>query len=858
MKKSFISLLSLLSLFVIASCDNNEVNNNSNNTNNTEEKKNDNVEHEHTYNDTWSSDDTSHFHESNCEHTGLKKDVANHEFDLFYTLPPSLNEEGMNYYKCKVCNIEKNEKINKLEDKTNYTLKATLIDSLPGCYEAKVKPGDGIETDATLGIPSISKVNLTNYPTLETPAIIQGGAVGYDEKVPGKVEYKTIKERISPYNKFGHRIVDEVTKDAQGNETTHKKLSGFDGSYYIVRLDMSDILSKYDNLDNKYLHVKQENNKATMVMAGVVNGFDTGVKALQNADKTYKDIPTIDANNKWYFGENNPENNKYDAIDKQIFVDWYTGNWTINGSGFSDGMGALTNAYSLADSANILKDDQNGKPYIDIILMSSGLLTNGADTGNQNLSNDIKLSLYVDETKDYNPDLVYSFDANVVNDATKLLAKYYDETKITNDTFDYSLTKYTVMSSDLEIDVNIDDIENQNNEDNKEFWSLTKAIYYANYDSHTIKLICEVPVLEGLYLEGTIDNPRKVILDVNSFDIQVANHNVEANNEAAAAITVSNYATLEICDNTNTYGAELAIGNNASMVIKNGGTLIIDDSCTLEVEYDAATAQNQATNPQESQSGVELYNGEIIIETGGKIINNGVITIEGIEFKPTAIVDGQAEVVRNIRPSSLIICEGAILDNYGSIGVKGNLYILGTLNNYGKYDELITSGDPDKGQISHHKGIQLTWKDNVTSDNEADIVTNPDTGEKTYKINDSMQPGKIYIGINANNQNYPNAILNNYGDIALVPGEIYLYGKLNNTKDGNIYLCPITEAIIPIIPTQENPTQHEEVRKLTNPYLSHINIDIYKTKAFINDGKVLNAKIKIDSNGVLGNLTPEN
>ena len=815
------------------------------------------VPHEHTYSDSWSYDDNTHYHSATCEHSDLKKDVGDHTFELINILPPTIYEDGANVYKCSVCGKTKSEAITKLEDKTNYTLDATLMDGLPGVYEAKIVPGAGISEAATLGIPSISKLNLTDYPTLETPAIIQGGAVGYDTKVPGKVEYTVIKERVAPYNKFGHRIIEEVMTDAQGVESKHNKLSGFDGTYYIIRLDVSDILSKYNDLSNKYLHVKQENNKSTMVMAGILNGIDTGVVAETNTDKTYKNIPTIDANNKWYFGENHEKNNTFDATDQQIFVDWYTGNWTINGSGFSDGMGATANVYSLADNGVVLKDNETGKPYIDIIVMSSGLLTNGADTGNTNLSNDIKLSLYVDDVKDYNPTLVYSYAANAVNDAAKITAKYYDETKLLDTTFDYSKTMYTLVSSDLEIDVTVDDNDGDYSEQ-KDFWSLSKAIDYPRYNNHTIKLICEVPVLEGLLVSGTEDNPRKVVLDVNSFDIQVANHNKTSGEVGAAAITVDNYATLEICDNTNTYGAELAIGNNAKMVIKNGGTIVIDDSCTLEVEYDAATVTNQSTDPQQSQAGVDLTNGEIVIEAGGRIINNGVITIEGIEFKPVVTTNGTPEVVRNIRTSCLIIKDGAILDNYGSIGVKGALYVLGTLNNYGNYEELITSGDPDKGQISHHKGIQLTWKDNVTSDAPEDITTDPVTGEKTYKINTAMQPGKIYLGVDSDNKIYPNATINNYGDIVLCPGEMYINGTFNNDTEGKVYLCPITEAIIPIVPSQTNPTQHEEVRKLTEPYLSHINVDAFNTKAFINKGVIANAKIKIDSNGVLGNLTPEN
>ena len=782
-------------------------------------------------------------------------DLNNHNWNEgVVTKEPTYSIEGEKTYTCNDCHQTKVEKIEKVAMTYTYTRNATLIEGMRGVYEVSVVVGDTNTGDniATMGIPSVAKQNLENGPTLESPAIIMGAAVGYEIKIPGQVAYTKLKERISPYDEFGFRIINEVMTNADGYTTSHRKLSGFDGSYYIIRVDVSQILAKYNvaDLDSLYLHIKQENNKATMVMAGVLNGIDTGVVAETNADKTYKNIPTI-VDGYWYFGENHAKNNTFEATDKQIFVDWFTGNWTINGTGFADGLGGMSSALSLKNNAELLRDTKEGKPYVDIILMSSGLLTNGADTGASNLSNDIKLSFYVDNVLDYNPELVYSYSATVVNDAAKLLAKYYDETKLTDETKEYAKTSYLVKAGDLEIDVAVDD--NDNNElDQKEYWSLRKAFNYEGYNDHTIKLICEVPLLEGLALTGTQDNPRNIVLDVNSFDIQVANHNVVAGGEGAAAITVDNYATLTLTDNTGTYGAELAIGNNASMVIKNGGTLIIDESCTLEVEYDAASVNTQNVDPQQSQSGVDLSNGVITIEAGGKMINYGVITIEGIEFKPV-LANEQTIVIRNIKTSALTIMEGAVLDNYGSMGVKGVLYVFGTLNNYGKYNELITAGDPDKGYISHHKGIQLTWKDNVT--NDTPVSTNPNR----YEVNAEMEPGKIYLGIDENNEAYANAVLNNYGDIVLVPGKLYLGTTLNNKKNtennysGHIYLCPVTEVVIPIVPSAENPTQHEERRVLVTPYLSEILPD--QTKINNEEGaKVEEATIAVDSNGVLGKI----
>ena len=77
---------------------------------------------------------------------------------------------------------------------------------------------------------------------------------------------------------------------------------------------------------------------------------------------------------------------------------------------------------------------------------------------------------------------------------------------------------------------------------------MEKAIANQSYDNHTIIMICEVPVLNGLSIIGSKD--RSVVLDVNSFDIQLANHSTTG----AAALMVDG-ATLTIQDTFNTTGA---------------------------------------------------------------------------------------------------------------------------------------------------------------------------------------------------------------------------------------------------------------------------------------------------------------
>ena len=218
-------------------------------------------------------------------------------------------------------------------------------------------------------------------------------------------------------------------------------------------------------------------------------------------------------------------------------------------------------------------------------------------------------------------------------------------------------------------------------------------------------------------------------------------------------------------DGFNTTGAELAVGNNARMSIQEGGTLIIDETCQVEVEYDAASVAPGSETPAPA-----IDSGVITIEDGGRIINNGVISIEGTEGKP---IDPAAPSIRDMKAAELHINAGGTLENNGALLAYGDLFNLGTIINNGCYNDTITSNDPDKGQFSYHRGIQVAWKDDVTQEGVA--------------------IGRLMNG----SEESAGASLVNNGDIVLVPGLLYNYGSLNNTASGNIYLCAVDHAVIP-------------------------------------------------------------
>ena len=700
-------------------------------------------------------------------------------------------------------------------DATNYDYDAAAapadLEAMPGVYRVQVDMNSEAEPK-TIGIPTVAKQNLTDGATKELPAIIMGAAVNYEVRT-GATEFTPISgaELLPPYSYFRWGIMDEQVQEPDGTTSVHKKLSGFDGSYYIVRVDVSKIIAdakakaeaEGGNLEGKYLHVRQENNKALLVATGMT-------------DYSY------------VWSDTSKENNKG---------------------------GCKAAAYSLANNAEAMLDTSGGDnqtPYLDVILMSSAKNVAGADAGGQDAPvSNVDLSFYVDGTKDYKPWLKaldpnnmptfpYTIQDDQGNNVTfqtesdynqALTTKFFDDS---NATAANSATKYRLMGEDLEIDVAVDHgAEDRTGgikwlEENMDFWSMEQAIAHDDYDNHTIILICEVPVLDAISITGTKE--RSVILDVNSFDIQIANNN----EQGMAGLTIGDNAQLRIKDGSNTAGAELAIGNNATMVIESGGTMVIDETCTAEAEFDAASTVDPATDP------AHYLSGEITIKDGGKLINHGVVNIEGTEGKPLD-PSQQEQIIRDKQSADILVEYGGIMDNYGCLSLKGILYIMGTLNNYGQFDDILKAYDPDKNVVEYHRGIQVTWKDDVTQE--------------------GVEPGVLNVGIDAVEKIENRAVLNNYGDIVLVPGTFNLYGTLNNeqnpeTKDytGHLYLCTADEAIIPIV----NPNNPLEVEK-------RVAVDPPKESVFNRaDGSTVtgderligNASVELIHNGVLGKLHP--
>ena len=672
-----------------------------------------------------------------------------------------------------------------------YVYNATLFNddsaNYAGVYTTKLKPNtataEEAKTSQTIGIESIADGNLENSPTTESPAIIQGAAIGYENRI-SPTEYTLIdpdRPRPEPYSEFTVKVMEEQGADG----TVHKKPSGFDGTYVIVRLDVSEFLSS--GSDNLFLHMEQKDNKALMPAATVAKG-------TPNAKP--EDYTPVNA--------------------------------------FTDGLGNRSASYKLSD----LVDANGSVPYIDVIVFATAANVAGADTAST-VQGDIPLAFYVDETKQYNDALTEydpsTLDPNDPNAATAYdqswHAKFFDAAKAAVGTAT-AISRYLVKGSDLALETMVENSGGENNSETT-YWSLKKSMENAYYDQEidkdpsdsgsgiTAKLMSEVAVTNGLILEGSsADSLRKRTLDVNSYDIQVAN-NSGVEGGSAESISLKN-AWLTIADYSNTTGAEMAIGNNAVFVINQGGKLIIDQTCQLEIEWDGAT-----TTPGTDQQGTQpdiLNNGQLDLRAGGEIVNNGIITIEGTEGKPLQPETSQQANESQKGKGEMAIREGATLTNNGALVVYGSLTNYGTLINNGRYNDVIKSNDPDKGAFDYHKGIQVAWKDDVTQKNiEAGSLTNE-----------------------------AGATLINSGDIVLTPGTLENKGLLENKKGAHIYSATATEAIIPITPDPATPTVVTKRVKLDPVKLSNI----INSGTLVNNGSIAPATVALlDNTGGFDKLT---
>ena len=73
------------------------------------------LKHSHAYAEEWTTSETKHWHAATCEHTDLKKDEADHDFD------EGVVSGSVKTYTCKVCEYKKTENVSDPADPHEHT-----------------------------------------------------------------------------------------------------------------------------------------------------------------------------------------------------------------------------------------------------------------------------------------------------------------------------------------------------------------------------------------------------------------------------------------------------------------------------------------------------------------------------------------------------------------------------------------------------------------------------------------------------------------------------------------------------------------------------------------------------------------
>lgn len=85
--------------------------------------------HEHTFSETWSSNETHHWYSATCEHITEKMNYAEHNWNSgVVTTEPTTTSKGVNTFTCGICNRTKTEDIPKLEEVHSHVYDQQNID----------------------------------------------------------------------------------------------------------------------------------------------------------------------------------------------------------------------------------------------------------------------------------------------------------------------------------------------------------------------------------------------------------------------------------------------------------------------------------------------------------------------------------------------------------------------------------------------------------------------------------------------------------------------------------------------------------------------------------------------------------
>ena len=162
--------------------------------------------HTHTFAEEWTSDDTHHWHEATCEHSGERDSYAEHTWDSGeVTTPEGCETDGVITYTCTTCDATKTETINATGhswDDGKITTPATCLEPGVKTYTCTV-----CETTRTEPIDATGHSYSEEWTTNETYHWHEATCEHGDE-ISGKAEHSYNADGVCV---CGYRAIPEET-----------------------------------------------------------------------------------------------------------------------------------------------------------------------------------------------------------------------------------------------------------------------------------------------------------------------------------------------------------------------------------------------------------------------------------------------------------------------------------------------------------------------------------------------------------------------------------------------------------------------------------------------------------------------
>lgn len=295
--------------------------------------------HTHSFNDYWSRDNESHWHESTCEHDGekLRKDVAKHDYNITETAPTYQNE-GVRTYRCKVCSYSYTEQIPALVHQYSNDWSSDETGHYHACLD---KGYESVKKDFAK-----HEYNVTEIPSTydeEGSCVYVCRVCGYTyEKATSKLTHKFASEWSADERGHYHACIDEgfddlhtdfddhtytieetpATYDAEGSKKYTCKVCGFSYTETIDKIK-HNFSNKFSNDEQYHWHACVDEGFTDLFDEKVEHNYEDNVVNPTFDESGYVVHTCVDCGYSYTEDQNNQLEHHYsEEWSKDNFKHW--------------------------------------------------------------------------------------------------------------------------------------------------------------------------------------------------------------------------------------------------------------------------------------------------------------------------------------------------------------------------------------------------------------------------------------------------------------------------------------------------------------------------------------------------------